>query len=168
MSDAVGRHLRNGAERALPHKNETAELKADFKAGEAKSGPAPAAKASPKKPAKKAVKSWPAANALITIASLTATLGGWAHFTVQEVRLAEAEAAQWAARQPAIVESVADTTVLNLPPIPTVVPPPDNADLPATQAAVTVPTAPALRSVSAPPPAVRAPAPVASTRSSRR
>lgn len=139
----------------------------------------------PKKPAKKVVKSWPSVNALITALSLTATLGGWAHFTVQEMHRAESEAAAWAATQ-AVVAPAAPASAeiappapptytldIALPPIPTVVPaqtfninpsaPVDTAAVvapaPASAAPVAAP-APVLRSVSAPPPpVVSAPAP---------
>lgn len=140
----------------------------------------------PKKPAKKVVKSWPSVNALITALSLTATLGGWAHFTVQEMRRAEAEAAAWAASQ-AVVAPAAPASAeialpapptytldIALPPIPTVVPAQTfniNPSAPVDTAAVVAPAsapvapaavapAPVLRSVSAPPPpVVSAPAP---------
>lgn len=183
----------------IPEKKSVEPKSLPAKAVEAKASPAPPAKggSAPKKPVKKVVKSWPSVNALITALSLTATLGGWAHFTVEEMRRAEAEAAAWAASQavvapaaPASAEIAPPTYTLDiaLPPIPTVVPaqtfninpsaPVDTAAVvapaPASAAPVAVP-APVLRSVSAPPPPVvsapapapAAPAPAASTGSSR-
>jgi hypothetical protein len=195
MSDSTQNNHQNGAEpttlpevKIIPEKKSVEPKAIPTKATEAKAVP-PAkgggAGAVPKKPAKKVVKSWPSVNALITALSLTATLGGWAHFTVQEMRRAEAEAAAWAASQavvspaaPASAEiapSVVLTSTLDiaLPPIPTVVPaqtfninssvPVDTAAVapaPASAAPVAAPAAPVLRSVSAPPPpVVSAPAP---------
>jgi hypothetical protein len=206
MSDMEANDQRNGAEpttlpevKVIPEKK-TVEAKAipPKAVTEAKGAPTPPAKAggaAPKKPAKKVVKSWPYVNTLITTLELTGTLGGWAHFTVEEMRRAEAEAAAWAASQavvqPAapVAEVVTPTYTLDiaLPPIPTVVPaqsfnvasaaPANTAPVaaPASAAPVVAPAAPVLRSVSAPPPpvvsapppAAPAPAPAASTSSSR-
>lgn len=144
----------------------------------------------PKKPAKKVAKSWPSVNALLTTASITATLGGWAFFTVQEQAASTVEVAAVEA-PPALVESAPPTATpvytltVDLPPIPTIVPRPafDVAAAPTTsnqpalvpqpQAPQAPAAAPPIRSVTAPPPAVSAPppaaapAPAATTRSSR-
>lgn len=198
MSDLPVTEQKNGAEPAtlpeikiIPERKPSEPKAMPPKGVEAKAAPPLPAKAggagaAPKKPAKKVVKSWPSVNALITAFSLTATLGGWAHFTVEEMRRAEAEAAAWAASQaivapaaPAAAEIappvVLTTTLdLGLPPIPTVVPaqtfnlnpsvPVDSAAVaapaPAQVAPAAAPAAPVLRSVSAPPPPViSAPAP---------
>lgn len=197
MSDLTEPDHRNGAEPAtlpevkvIPEKKNIEPKATPPKAGEAKAAPPVPAKGggaggAPRKPAKKVVKSWPSVNALITALSLTATLGGWAHFTVEEMRRAEAEAAAWAATQ-AVVAPAAPagaevappapptyTLDIALPPIPTVVPaqtfninpsaPVDTAAVAAPAPAVAAPVAapaPVLRSVSAPPPpVVSAPAP---------
>jgi hypothetical protein len=148
---------------------------------EAKAGGAGA----PKKPVKKVAKSWPYVNALLTTLSLTATLGGWAHFTLAEARLNEQTAVSEVASQ-AVVAAAPPTLIpptptytLNLPPIPTVVPPQTftintantaTVDTAAGAAPAAVapaapiptavtPAAPVLRSVTAPPPVVSAPAP---------
>ncbi len=137
----------------------------------------------PKKPAKKVAKSWPSVNALLTTLSITATLGGWAYFTVQDQSATFVETAA-VELPPALIETSlpAETSIytltLDLPPIPTVVPPPalvapapNNASAPSA-APPQAPIAPPVRSVTAPPPAVSAPpaaapAPAATTRSSR-
>lgn len=179
-------------ENVIPEKKSVEPKAIPSKVGDAKPVPAAHAKAGgaagapPKKPAKKVVKSWPSVNALITALSLTATLGGWAHFTVAEMRRAEAEAAAFAASQAVVapaapIAEVAPPVVLTttldiaLPPIPTVVPaqtfninsgggsaPVDTAAVvaPAPVAPAVAPAAPVLRSVAPPPPpVVSAPAP---------
>ncbi len=203
MSDLTETRHQNGKDptalpgvTVIPEKKSLEPKTMPHKAVEAKAAsPAKGAGSAPKKPAKKVVKSWPSVNALITALSLTATLGGWAHFTVEEMRRAEAEAAAWAASQaiaapaaPAIADIAPPTYTLDiaLPPIPTVVPvqtfhinPSASVDTAAVAAPAPAPASPAaapvLRSVSAPPPPVvsapapapAAPAPAASTGSSR-
>ncbi len=163
-------HLHDEATRCMESGSDAIK-RTPVKGAEAKASAGPV-KAAPKKPAKKVAKSWPAVNSLLTVLSLTATLGGWAHFTVQEIRLAQAEAAQRTANH-AVVLPAPDTASSGLPPIPTVVPlnsfNTGSIVTDITSPPAVTPVAPVLRSVTAPPPpAVSAPAPVTTTRSSRR
>ncbi len=98
----------------------------------------------------------PGVKILITAASLAASLGGWAVFNY-----GEAGAVGAVSSQPAQQQSVVE---LNLPPLPTLVPPPAQSVLTAgsqpNELAAAPAALPALRVVSAPPP-------VTMTRSSR-
>jgi hypothetical protein len=87
--------------------------------------------------------------ALISAAALAATLGGWAVFSLEQALAAR--------RTPAGL-------ALQLPPMPTLVSPPN---LPAAAASSQPATASSLRRVSLPAAPSGAPAPVVSTRSSR-
>lgn len=107
---------------------------------------------------------------LITAASLTATLGGWALLSAAEVKPAPAVPVTSLAIRlmplPTLVPPLtAQTTVIHNSTVPAASSPSGSARPTAAQAAP-VAAQPVLRDVSAPPPAA-APAPVVKTRSSR-
>ncbi len=129
----------------------------------------------------------PDTKTLITSLAMAATIGGWALFASNETP----PVATTATAQPTTTTMTTSNTVpqpvpaLDLPPIPTIIPPPDRtapltapvepaSNPPAPTAAPAAPVAPAapapvLREVAAPTaaPAPAAPAPVTSTQSSR-
>ncbi len=122
------------------------------------------------KPAKKPNTSAPDVKVLITAVSLAATLGGWALISSGEAQPAQVPA-------PAPEQATTAAITIKLAPLPTLVPPltpqPQLVTInqPRQAAAAPQPAAPTtlvLRDVSAPAlPSRSAPAPVASTRSSR-
>ena len=98
----------------------------------------------------------PGIKILVTAASVAATVGGWALLTAKQAQ-AQSQSAS------AALPVTAPAAALNLPPLPTIVPPPAQSAPQAAPfgggAAAAAAPAPALRVVSAPP--------VSSTQSSR-
>lgn len=121
----------------------------------------------------------PGVKQLITAASLAATIAGWALLTPREQPAQPVAAAQVAPADPQAAPIALDPPVVpTLAPVAAAATAAPRAERPARQAAPIAPAAaapaapaapvaaPALREVTAPPPAA-APAPVTSTRSSR-